>query len=62
MKSINPNNGEIIKEYQEMSLDEVSQIIEQAHESFLTWRYITFEKKSVLMKQAAEVLREKSRE
>lgn len=62
MKSINPYNGEIIKEYHEMPLDEVNQIIEQVHETFITWSNVSFEKKSALMKQAAEVLREKSRE
>ncbi|TFG03325.1 MAG: NAD-dependent succinate-semialdehyde dehydrogenase [Promethearchaeota archaeon] len=62
MKSINPYNGEIIKEYQEMSLDEIGQIIEQAQESFLTWRNVSFEKKSALMKRAAKILRENSRE
>jgi len=62
MKSINPYNGEIIKEYQEMSLDEIGQIIEQAQESFLTWRNVSFEKKSAFMKRAAKILRENSRE
>lgn len=61
MKSINPYTGETIKEYQEMSLEEIDQIIQKAQETFLKWRKVSFEDKSELMKKAAKVLRENSK-
>jgi len=61
MKSINPYNGEIIKEYQDMSLEDIDDIIQQAHETFLKWRKVPLENKSELMRKAAKVLRENSK-
>lgn len=62
MESINPYNGKVIKEYQEMTLDEVNSIIIQVHETFLEWRKVPFNERAALMRQAANILRESSRE
>lgn len=62
MKSINPFNGEVIKEYQEMSLEEINNIIQKAHETFLNWRKVSFKKRAKLMKKAGNLLRDDARE
>ncbi|MFQ5677259.1 MAG: aldehyde dehydrogenase family protein, partial [bacterium] len=54
MKAINPATGETIKTYEEMSLQQVTGIIEQTHQAFLNWRRTSFAERSNLMKKAAQ--------
>lgn len=61
MESINPYTGEMIKKYQEMSLEDVNDIIQKVHETFLKWRRVPFDDRSELMKKAAKILRENSK-
>ena len=56
MKSINPFNNELIKEYQEYNQEEVEQIIRNADEAYRSWRNSSFDERSVKMKKAAEIL------
>jgi len=58
MKAVNPATGEIIKEYQEMTPEEVKNTIERAHNAFVDWRRTGFPERTRLMKRAAGVLRE----
>ncbi len=62
VRSINPVNEQILKEYPEMSLDEVSEIIFDAHNEFLKWKCTDFGFRSAKMRNAAEVLRNKKNE
>ncbi len=57
MKSINPANQEIIKEYKELNAKEVKTRIEQVHEKWLEWKGSSFEFRSELMFNLAKVLR-----
>jgi succinate-semialdehyde dehydrogenase/glutarate-semialdehyde dehydrogenase len=57
-KAINPANGEIIKEYEELTLQEVEKIISQMNLEQQKWKSKSFSEKSTLMKKAAEILRE----
>ncbi len=57
MKAINPANGKLIKEYREHTPDEISGIIEKTNDTFLKWRETSFNNRSRLMKNAADVLR-----
>jgi succinate-semialdehyde dehydrogenase/glutarate-semialdehyde dehydrogenase len=57
MKTINPANGKLIKEYPEHTPDEVFSIIEKANHAFFKWKETSFTDRSRLMKKAAEVLR-----
>jgi succinate-semialdehyde dehydrogenase/glutarate-semialdehyde dehydrogenase len=61
MESINPYNGKMIKKYQEMSLEDVNDIIQKVNETFLKWRKVPFDDRSELMENAANVLRENSK-
>jgi len=56
MKSINPYNNEVLKEFETHTKEQVMQGIEKAHNTFLEWRDTPFSKRSELMKKAATVL------
>jgi len=58
IKSINPATNETIKKYPEMSLDDVSDIIEKSHGEFLKWKNVSFSQRAEKMKKAARILRE----
>lgn len=55
--SINPATDEIIREYKEHSINEVNDIITKVNTSFKEWKNTSFSHRSVLMKKAAQVLR-----
>ncbi len=57
IKSINPATDKEIKTYNEMSADEITKIISNAHQSFVAWQKTDFKTRSAKMKKAAEVLR-----
>ncbi len=56
MKSINPANGELIKEYPEYSPEEVKRIIDDVHEEWLSWKTTSFEERAALMHKASDIL------
>ena len=60
--SINPATDETIKEYGEMPPEEVRSVIEKTHQAFLSWRNNPFSERAVLMRKAAQVLRDRSEE
>ncbi len=60
--AVNPTTDEIIKEYEEMSSNELAEIVEQAHRAHLEWRSSSFEERAGLMKSAANILRERLEE
>jgi len=62
LKAVNPATGETIREYPEMEREELSEIIESAHQAFLEWKDTDFSIRSRLMKRAAEILRERKEE
>jgi succinate-semialdehyde dehydrogenase / glutarate-semialdehyde dehydrogenase len=62
IKSINPVNEELLKEYKEMSSDQVNRIIEMVHNEFTTWHKTDFKSRAEKMKKAASVLRNKKEE
>jgi len=57
IQTINPATGEVVKVFDEISRKEVSQIIDNAHEAFLSWRKTSFAERSKLMHEAAKVLK-----
>ncbi|MBU2514236.1 NAD-dependent succinate-semialdehyde dehydrogenase [bacterium] len=56
MKSINPANDKLIKEYAEYTPAEVQNIIKLVDKDWHSWRKTTFAERSGLMKKAAEIL------
>ncbi len=62
LEVINPATGEKVRTYEEMTPEQVSQVIEQAHAAFLDWRRTDFSDRAPLMKQAAQILRDREQE
>jgi succinate-semialdehyde dehydrogenase/glutarate-semialdehyde dehydrogenase len=58
LRSINPATGELIREYDEMTRDQVQHIVEQSHQAYLSWRAVPIRERAATMKQAASVLEE----
>lgn len=59
MKSINPMNGNLLKEYQKHSNEEISNLIDQSHSAFLDWRESSFSSRSKVLIKTREVLLER---
>lgn len=62
MKSINPFNNKFIADYPEITVEELTYIVELNYKAWKPWHLTTFEKRSALMRKAAEVLRSKKAE
>ena len=60
MKSINPFNNKLIKEYKEFSTSDVDSIINDVHKAWGNWKNTSFALRSKLMKNAGEILRSES--
>jgi succinate-semialdehyde dehydrogenase/glutarate-semialdehyde dehydrogenase len=60
--SVNPATGQKIKTYDEMTPDQVSAAVAQAHESWKIWRKTAFGERGRLMKRAGEILRQRKDE
>jgi succinate-semialdehyde dehydrogenase/glutarate-semialdehyde dehydrogenase len=60
--TVNPATGEEIREYEEMTPEEVGEILDAAHEAFVSWRRVSFDRRAEPMHEAARVLRDKTDE
>lgn len=56
MQSINPATGQLIADYEEHSSGQVSAIIDEAHESFLSWRGWPFAERARILEKVADQL------
>lgn len=61
-KAINPASGELIKEYEAMTFEEMETTAEQCHEAFLTWRKTAISERARLMKKVSGILRDQQDE
>ncbi|GAB3657076.1 NAD-dependent succinate-semialdehyde dehydrogenase [Echinicola sediminis] len=57
MKSINPYTGELLKELPDHSEQQVAEAIQNAQTAYQNWRHVPIGKRSQLMKNAGQVLR-----
>ena len=56
IKSINPANNSVIKEYESYSDQAVNTMINQSHEDFLLWKLLSFDKRrDILLKMAQKL-------
>ena len=62
IKSINPTNEELLKDYEEMSLEEINEIVDSVNNDFLQWQKPDFNMRSSKMNKAASLLRNKKEE
>lgn len=57
IQTINATTGEVIKTYEEMSIDEVSKLIDGTHQAFLEWKNTSFAERAEKMLKIAELLK-----
>lgn len=62
MKSINPANLELIKEYTEHSEEEVVEIISKVDGAFHSWKTTDIQKRAILQNKLADLLEERKQE
>lgn len=62
MKSINPSNNQLIREYPEMTAFEVSEIIDKNYAAFQQWKSSSFSARREKMLLAGEILRNRKEE
>jgi succinate-semialdehyde dehydrogenase/glutarate-semialdehyde dehydrogenase len=62
IQSLNPATGQVIRDYREMTPDEVTGIIEKTYAAYLEWRKSDFSVRRGPMQKAAQVLRAKKEE
>jgi len=62
MKSINPATGELIKEYSEMSSEQVKEVVSLNLDAWKGYRETSFSQRSQWMQKAAELLRSRKEE
>ena len=62
MKSINPANNQLIKEYKEHSVGETARIVEKTNIAFENWRESKFTERTAKMHKVADILRQNREE
>lgn len=62
IESVNPFNGIIIHKYETDSAEQVDKKIADTHQTWLSWKHIPFEERSVHLVNIAQILRHKSEE
>jgi succinate-semialdehyde dehydrogenase / glutarate-semialdehyde dehydrogenase len=60
--SINPANGETVKTYREMTPQEAEAAVDEAHETWKSWRATSFAERARLMKKTSAILRGRKNE
>lgn len=56
IQTVNPATGKIIKSYQTMSMQKVSEVIDNADKQFDSWRQTSFEQRAKLLLSLAKLL------
>jgi succinate-semialdehyde dehydrogenase/glutarate-semialdehyde dehydrogenase len=59
LRSINPVDETLLREYEETRPDEVKAALQAAHRSFLAWREASFAERAAPIRRACEILRER---
>ena len=62
IRTINPYNNELVKEFELMTEDQVDQIIDRADQAFASWRKTSFEERATIIHRVADILRERKEE
>jgi len=59
IKTVNPFNNEIVKEFDVMTPKEIAKIIDKADEAFKSWKNTPFAKRAQIIHKVAAIMREK---
>jgi succinate-semialdehyde dehydrogenase / glutarate-semialdehyde dehydrogenase len=58
IKSINPYDGTLLKEFQECSQDQIDQALNKAESAFRNWKQVSFQERAGLMKKCGAYLKD----
>ncbi|WP_226064591.1 NAD-dependent succinate-semialdehyde dehydrogenase [Kaistella polysaccharea] len=59
IKSVNPFNNEVVKEFEAMSSEQVASIIDKADEAFKTWKNSSIKERSEIMHKVSAIMLDK---
>ena len=62
IQTINPATGKILKNYQTMSMQKVTEIIDNSHKRFNSWRQVSYENRANLLCSVAKLLKSRVNE
>lgn len=62
IQSINPATGQVIKTFEELSVDQIEAKLTLAQAAFEQWRQTSFLERAEIMRRAAKILRERKQE
>jgi len=62
IKTVNPATNEVVKEYPEMSSQQIDEILEQADKAFKDWRKTSFTDRAKLIHKVAQIMRDRKEE
>lgn len=58
-QTVNPATEDVLETYQLMSREDADNVVQQAHQAFLTWRKSSFEQRAEALKKTAALIRER---
>jgi succinate-semialdehyde dehydrogenase / glutarate-semialdehyde dehydrogenase len=62
IEAINPATGETIQTYDEMTPQQIDEIVTSVHDAWLDWRRLSFDERARPMRKAAEILRNEAQD
>lgn len=62
IETVNPFNGKVIKTYERTTISETKVIISKLHESYLSWKNVSFNERSLFLQKISDILREEKEE
>lgn len=62
IKTVNPFNNEVVKEFDAMSPEQVAKIIDKADEAFRSWKKVSFEERGIIFHKVASIMRDRKEE
>ena len=62
IKTVNPVNNQVVKEYPEMTSGQIDEIFETANNAFKKWRKTSFSERASLIHKVAQIMRDRKEE
>ncbi|OHV07684.1 NAD-dependent succinate-semialdehyde dehydrogenase [Kushneria phosphatilytica] len=56
IQTVNPATGQVIREFETISDQQLDQLVEQSHQAFLDWKERSFEERAELVRRVGELL------
>ena len=62
IKSINPCNEQVMMEFQEMTLPEITSLIDKSNQAFMSWKELAYSTRASYLKRVAQIMLERKTE